>query len=126
MTIEEAYDIPRFQKKMGLRLDAPRIFNINHKLTLNNPYSLIIRGEKSTMTIEKWIHIAPMLIWAVLYKDSSAPLPEEVKIIRNLSLAHDSYSKLKDTIQELNPALLKELEQKKKLRRLKHVSTTLL
>ncbi len=126
MTIEEAYDAPRFQKKMGLKLEAPRIFNINHKLTLHNPYSLIIRGEKITMTLEKWIQVAPVLIWAVLYNNISAPLPEEVKIIRNLSLAHDSYLKLKETIQELNPALIKELEQKKKHRRLKQSSSNLL
>jgi hypothetical protein len=125
MSIEELYDIPPFKKKMGLTLKEPRIYNINHKLTLQNPYSLIIRGEKVTMSLEKWIQVAPELIWAVLYKDSTAPLPEEVKIIRNLSLAYDSYLILKATIQELNPALIKELEQKKKPRRLKQVSTTL-
>ena len=125
MSIEELYDIPPFKKKMGLTLKEPRIYNINHKLTLQNPYSLIIRGEKVTMTLEKWIQVAPELIWAVLYKNSTAPLPEEVKIIRNLSLAYDSYLILKATIQEINPALIKELEQKKKPRRLKQVSTTL-
>ena len=91
MTIEEVYDIPLFKKKMGLSLKEPRIYNINHKLTLQNPYSLIIRGEKVTMTLEKWIQVAPELIWAVLYKDSSTPVPQEVEIINNLSLAHDSY-----------------------------------
>ncbi len=125
MSIEELYDIPLFQKKMGLSLKEPRIYNINHKLTLQNPYSLIIRGEKVTMTLEKWIQVAPELIWAVLYKDSSTPVPQEVEIINNLSLAHDSYLILKATIQEINPALIKELEQKKKPRRLKLVSTTL-
>ena len=125
MTIEELYDIPPFKKKMGLTLKEPRIYNINHKLTLQNPYSLIIRSEKVTMSLEKWIQVAPELIWAVLYKDSTAPLPEEVKIIRNLSLAYDSYLILKATIQEINPALIKELEQKKKPRRLKLVSNTL-
>jgi hypothetical protein len=125
MSIEELYDIPPFKKKMGLTLKEPRIYNINHKLTLQNPYSLIIRGEKVTMSLEKWIQVAPELIWAVLYKNSTAPLPEEVKIIRNLSLAYDSYLILKATIQEINPALIKELEQKKKPRRLKQVSTTL-
>jgi hypothetical protein len=125
MTIEEVYDIPLFKKKMGLSLKEPRIYNINHKLTLQNPYSLIIRGEKVTMTLEKWIQVAPELIWAVLYKDSSTPVPQEVEIINNLSLAHDSYLILKATIQEINPALIKELEQKKKPRRLKLVSTTL-
>jgi hypothetical protein len=126
MSIEELYDIPLFQKKMGLSLKEPRIYNINHKLTLQNPYSLIIRGEKVTMTIEKWIQVAPELIWSVLYKDSTASLPEEVKIIRNLSLAHDSYLILKATIQELNPSLINKLKQKKKPRRLKLISTTLL
>ena len=125
MSIEELYDIPLFKKKMGLSLKEPRIYNINHKLTLQNPYSLIIRGEKVTMSLEKWIQVAPELIWAVLYKDSSAPVPEEVEITNNLSLAHDSYLILKATIQELNPALIKELELKKKPRRLKQVSTTL-
>ena len=103
MSIEELYDIPLFKKKMGLSLKEPRIYNINHKLTLQNPYSLIIRGEKVTMTLEKWIQVAPELIWAVLYKDISTPVPQEVKIIRNLSLAHDSYLKLKATIKELKP-----------------------
>ena len=65
------------------------------------------------------------LIWAVHYKDISTPVPQEVKIIRNLSLAHDSYLKLKATIKELKPALINGLEQKKKPRRLKQVSTTL-
>ena len=125
MSIEELYDIPLFKKKMGLSLKEPRIYNINHKLTLQNPYSLIIRGEKVTMTLEKWIQVAPELIWAVLYKDISTPVPQEVKIIRNLSLAHDSYLKLKATIKELKPALINGLEQKKKPRRLKQVSTTL-
>jgi hypothetical protein len=125
MSIEELYDIPLFKKKMGLSLKEPRIYNINHKLTLQNPYSLIIRGEKVTMTLEKWIQVAPELIWAVLYKDYSVPVPQEVKIINNLSLAHDSYLILKSTIQELNPALIKELELKKKPRRLKLVSSTL-
>ena len=125
MSIEELYDIPLFKKKMGLSLKEPRIYNINHKLTLQNPYSLIIRGEKVTMTLEKWIQVAPELIWAVLYKDSSTPVPQEVEIINNLSLAHDSYLILKAAIQEINPALIKELEQKKKPRRLKLVSTTL-
>jgi hypothetical protein len=77
------------------------------------------------MTLEKWIQVAPELIWAVLYKDCSVPVPQEVVIIKSLSLAHDSYLKLKDTIEELNPALIKVLEQKKKPRRLKLVSTTL-
>jgi hypothetical protein len=121
MSIEELYDIPLFKKKMGLSLKEPRIYNINHKLTLQNPYSLLIRGEKVTMSLEKWIQVAPELIWAVLYKDSSAPVPEDVEIIRNLSLAHDSYLTLKATIKELQPALIKELEQKKKPRRLKQV-----
>lgn len=125
MSIEELYDIPLFKKKMGLSLKEPRIYNINHKLTLQNPYSLIIRGEKVTMILEKWIQVAPELIWAVLYKDISTPVPQEVKIIRNLSLAHDSYLKLKATIKELKPALINGLEQKKKPRRLKQVSTTL-
>ena len=125
MSIEELYDIPLFKKKMGLSLKEPRIYNINHKLTLQNPYSLIIRGEKVTMTLEKWIQVAPELIWAVLYKDISTPVLQEVKIIRNLSLAHDSYLKLKATIKELKPALINGLEQKKKPRRLKQVSTTL-
>ena len=125
MSIEELYDIPLFQKRMGLSLKEPRIYNINHKLTLQNPYSLIIRGEKVTMKLEKWIQVAPELIWAVLYKDISTPVPQEVKIIRNLSLAHDSYLKLKATIKELKPALINGLEQKKKPRRLKQVSTTL-
>jgi hypothetical protein len=125
MSIEELYDIPLFKKKMGLSLKEPRIYNINHKLTLQNPYSLIIRGEKVTMKLEKWIQVAPELIWAVLYKDISTPVPQEVKIIRNLSLAHDSYLKLKATIKELKPALINGLEQKKKPRRLKQVSTTL-
>ena len=125
MSIEELYDIPLFKKTMGLSLKEPRIYNINHKLTLQNPYSLIIRGEKVTMTLEKWIQVAPELIWAVLYKDISTPVPQEVKIIRNLSLAHDSYLKLKATIKELKPALINGLEQKKKPRRLKQVSTTL-
>jgi len=125
MSIEELYDIPLFKKKMGLSLKKPRIYNINHKLTLQNPYSLIIRGEKVTMTLEKWIQVAPVLIWAVLYKDISTPVPQEVKIIRNLSLAHDSYLKLKATIKELKPALINGLEQKKKPRRLKQVSTIL-
>jgi len=126
MTIEEVYDIPLFKKKMGLSLKEPRIYNINHKLTLQNPYSLIIRGEKVTMTLEKWIQVAPELIWAVLYKDSSTPLPQEVEIINNLSLAHDSYLILKATIQELKPALINKLKQMKKHRRLKLISTTLL
>jgi hypothetical protein len=108
MSIEELYDIPLFKKKMGLSLKEPRIYNINHKLTLQNPYSLIIRGEKVTMTLEKWIQVAPELIWAVLYKDCSVPVPQEVVIIKSL-----------------NPALIKVLEQKKKPRRLKLVSTTL-
>ena len=125
MSIEELYDIPLFQKRMGLSLKEPRIYNINHKLTLQNPYSLQIRDEKVTMSLEKWIQVAPELIWAVLYKDSSVPVPEEVKIIRNLSLAHDSYLILKATIKEVNPALIKELEQKKKPRRLKLVAATL-
>lgn len=125
MSIEELYDIPLFKKKMGLSLKEPRIYNINHKLTLQNPYSLIIRGEKVTMTLEKWIQVAPELIWAVLYKDISTPVPQDVKIITNLSLAHDSYLKLKATIKELKPALINGLEQKKKPRRLKQVSTTL-
>ena len=125
MSIEELYDIQLFKKKMGLSLKEPRIYNINHKLTLQNPYSLIIRGEKVTMTLEKWIQVAPELIWAVLYKDISTPVPQEIKIIRNLSLAHDSYLKLKATIKELKPALINGLEQKKKPRRLKQVSTTL-
>ena len=113
MTIEEVYDIPINQKKMGLKLVAPRIFNINHKLTLNNPYSLIIGGEKVTKSIEKWINEAPELIWAVLYNKT---VPEEVCIIRRLSLARDSFNKLKATIQALRPDLIYELVQKKKAR----------
>ena len=98
---------------MGLKLEAPRIFNINHKLTLNNPYSLIISGEKVTKSIEKWINEAPELIWAVLYNKT---VPEEVYIIRRLSLARDSYNKLKATIQALRPDLIHELVKKKKAR----------
>lgn len=113
MTIEEVYDIPLNQKKMGLKLEAPRIFNINHKLTLNNPYSLIIGGEKVTKSIEKWINEAPELIWAVLYNNT---VPVEVNIIRKLSLARDSFNKLKATIQALKPGLIHELVQKKKAR----------
>lgn len=113
MTIEEVYDIPLNQKKMGLKLEAPRIFNINHKLTLNNPYSLIIGGGKVTKSIEKWINEAPELIWAVLYNNT---VPVEVNIIRKLSLARDSFNKLKATIQALRPGLINELVQKKKAR----------
>lgn len=118
MRLEDLYNTPRSSKKMGLVLQRPSVYNINHKLTLRDPYGVIIDGVAHTKSVKKWIAEEPELVWCILYKKHSL-LTKIIEIVKPLSLAYDAYRSLKKRVQEVNPNLLLELEQKKTARRLK-------
>lgn len=99
-------------RRMGLSLNSPRVYNINHKLTLKDPYCIKIGSESFTRSIQKWIEQDPKLVWCILYR-SYKFYYIDVEIVRPMSLASDAYRHLKRIIEKQNPELIRQLEQKK-------------
>ncbi len=112
MTIEDKYDTVASFKKFGLSNRRPSIYNINHKLTLKDPYCIKIGAESFTRSIQKWIEQDPKLVWCILYR-SYKFYYTDVEIFRPMSLASDAYKHLKRLIEKQNPELIRQLEQKK-------------
>lgn len=104
---ENIIEVATTSKKMGVMTGYTRHFSISDKLRINDPLAVTDEhGFTVTKRIIRWIEDDPVRLWHLIY-DSS------VSKSCSPSLCYDALNLLKQTIQEVKPELLVELERKK-------------